>query len=976
MAGENSTGARPAGVNGQNLGAYSQPEQPDQAPVGNQPLDLSTPAARVVENEARSRRNDERRVRRETGEASVEEDEPLLELVDGEPERQRDDRQSEGNTPGPETRGRSERSLEVIWEALQQEGEARTRALEVIGAALGAPTTSREKDKDAAKVRALLTEAPVVEGAGCQLQRNRLDQRLLNVISLGFHLPLTLCTNDAIDAVRRKPALLQCKSQHDAWGNKISVVDVTAGWPDEYEMSSEDWRDAWTNFSQMLPEVLSPEGVLRMRQHYDYLVQHPYFRVCFTAILRFDIHIRHDYFWGKICKPFEVGLPDYVAALMQEQNVVALEASSSFLGRAQESRSSSSSRGPRFQPYDRPPDRGHGAVQGGGFGGDQRRGFNDGSGGRPFRTGRSSVSAGPLCLICAKSGHRADRCTQTRLPNDTPVVSGACERDRIITTYRAEAFEAELRRWDLWECFGSLPTRLRCGFPIGNMEPLTRTFTPDNHKGGLEHMDFIKAYVDEQVGLGHMSGPFSRGQVERLLGSHFRSSPLSVVEKPNAPGKWRLIQNCSFKDEHGVSVNDMIDSEDFPTVWGTAAEVADIIANAPEGAQFATLDIDAAFRRIPIYPPHKAYLVIQCEPGAFYIDHVCPFGVSSGTGLQGSVMDPFVAFLDARGWGPNRKWVDDLLNGRYPVAGSADSGWVYAHGVQDIFGLAASLGVPLHQEKWTPHAFEAEYAGFAWDAANRTVTLAEKKRLKYLGRVEDALRSAKGGASRMGLLAVQKLNGTLSHCAFVYPHGRTFLSGLYAFAASFRSEFAPRYPPKSIVSDLGWWRDVLSKPSVKRTLRPRKTLTDLDVWVDASSSWGIGLVMGDTWDAWKWAVPYEEWHSNGRDIGWAEMVAIELALRALEETGVHDADVLIRSDNEGVVHALRRGRSRNFQVNLSIRRTEALCMALNIVVQPVYVNTKINRADPVSRGIPDPSLRRSKARFTLPQEVSIYLDHV
>ncbi|CDO73728.1 hypothetical protein BN946_scf185015.g56 [Trametes cinnabarina] len=349
--------------------------------------------------------------------------------------------------------------------------------------------------------------------------------------------------------------------------------------------------------------------------------------------------------------------------------------------------------------------------------------------------------------------------------------------------------------------------------------------------------------------------------------------------------------------------------------------------------------------------------------------------LARGRVCKAQSMGPFVAFLDARGWGPNRKWVDDLLNGRYPVAGSADVGWTYTHSVQDIFKLAESLGIPLHQEKWTPHAFEAEYAGFAWDAGHRTVALAEKKRLKYLGRVEDALCSSKDKALHMDLHTVQKLNGTLSHCAFIYPHGRTFLSGLYAFAASFRSKFAPRYPPKSVIVDLGWWRDVLAKPSAKRALRPRRSLTDLDVWVDASSAWGIGLITGATWDAWKWAVPYETWHSDGRDIGWAEMVAIELALRTLEEAGIRDADVLIRSDNEGVIHALQRGRSRNFQVNLSIRRTEALCMALNIVIRPIYVNAKINRADPVSRGIPDPSLQRAKARFSLPQEVSKYLAH-
>lgn len=163
-------------------------------------------------------------------------------------------------------------------------------------------------------------------------------------------------------------------------------------------------------------------------------------------------------------------------------------------------------------------------------------------------------------------------------PVITPAVSGASERDRIITPYRAEVFEAELRKWGIWEAFSYLPTRLRCGFPIGDMEPLTRTFTPENHKGGKEHMDFIEEYVREQVGLGHMTGPYTRTQLEEILGGHFRSSPLSVVEKAGSAGKWRLIQNCSFPDEFGISVNDMIDSDDFPTEWGTASEVAEIVS--------------------------------------------------------------------------------------------------------------------------------------------------------------------------------------------------------------------------------------------------------------------------------------------------------------------------------------------------------------------------------------------------------------
>ena len=146
----------------------------------------------------------------------------------------------------------------------------------------------------------------------------------------------------------------------------------------------------------------------------------------------------------------------------------------------------------------------------------------------------------------------------------------------MTTTYGAEEFEAVLTERGLLHRHVRLATRLRLGFPLGDMRPLEETFTPDNHKAGVDHLDFIQDYVREQVALGHMTGPYTQRQVHEILGSHFRTSPLAVTEKPNSKSGWRLIQNCSYKDRHGVSVNSMIDADDFPTKWGTAAQVAEV----------------------------------------------------------------------------------------------------------------------------------------------------------------------------------------------------------------------------------------------------------------------------------------------------------------------------------------------------------------------------------------------------------------
>ena len=400
------------------------------------------------------------------------------------------------------------------------------------------------------------------------------------------------------------------------------------------------------------------------------------------------------------------------------------------------------------------------------------------------------------------------------------------------------------------------------------------------------------------------------------------------------------------------------------------------VATAPPGTQVATLDIESAFRNIPVLPAHKAYLVVQCRKGDFYIDHVVPFGIASGVGLQGRVMDGLVDVLDALEMGPNRKWVDDLWNMRYPVEEPRPGVYLYGHDVQDIYELAGIMRVPWSAEKCRPHDAVGTYFGFLWDLPRKRASLPPEKRERYLSKLASFLAEAKEGRARVTWKAAMSLNGTLSHICFIYPQGRAFLTSLCGFIASFGDRvrrFAPRFPPPSLIRDLEWWRKALENPGIYRDLVPRGPLRDLDMWVDASTDWGIGLVVGERCAAWKWAVPTSEWKTNGRDIGWAEMIAVELATRYLDQIGTENSDILVRGDNMGVVGAFERGRSRNYQVNESIRRTEVVCMSRNIRITLQYVNTKENRADEVSRGAPSPRLLPLNIAFSLPPELSPFL---
>lgn len=163
-------------------------------------------------------------------------------------------------------------------------------------------------------------------------------------------------------------------------------------------------------------------------------------------------------------------------------------------------------------------------------------------------------------------------------PTITPVIRGGSGRDRIITPYRADAFERRLRTLKLLQKHPHLPGRIRHGFPMGNFTPLKKTYAPRNHAPRPRHLQFVKEYINEQVSLGRMTGPYDMNTVKKVLKSDFMSSPLLVISKAGSPGKFRLIQDCSRKNKDGFSVNDFVNAEDFPTEWGNADEVAQIVS--------------------------------------------------------------------------------------------------------------------------------------------------------------------------------------------------------------------------------------------------------------------------------------------------------------------------------------------------------------------------------------------------------------
>jgi hypothetical protein len=189
--------------------------------------------------------------------------------------------------------------------------------------------------------------------------------------------------------------------------------------------------------------------------------------------------------------------------------------------------------------------------------------------------------------------------------------------------------------------------------------------------------------------------------------------------------------------------------------------------------------------------------------------------------------------------------------------------------LRNIFGLESAL---VHV--CTPHL---------WDFDLRMVTLPEHKCHKYLSCITIYTSEAK-----VSIEATAKLLGTLQHTSFIYTLGCSYLPSITHFLSTFQGRtFRLHFLPHDVRRHLSWCQNVLRCPNISHSLHCC-TFMDKDIWADASTSWGIGLVVGGRWAAWKLA---NGWQGNGHDIGWAETIMMELTVLWIAAIGIFDAYV-------------------------------------------------------------------------------------
>ena len=209
------------------------------------------------------------------------------------------------------------------------------------------------------------------------------------------------------------------------------------------------------------------------------------------------------------------------------------------------------------------------------------------------------------------------------------------------------------------------------------------------------------------------------------------------------------------------------------------------------------------------------------------------------------------------------------------------------------------LGIPWELTKDTDFSSCPIFLGFEWDLTHKTVKLAEAKGQKYAHAIRDWLQT-----EAHTLAEVEKLHRKLIHVSLVIPEGSAYITSLQSMLGLFSNRpFMPCTQPQGMISELNWWLSTLESPHPIPIPYFLKA-SDHNTLSDASSSFGIAIVIGDKWRPWQLQ---PGWNKDDRDIGWAESVGFEFLVTTLLTLDDSSLPLLVYGDNQGVINAWKKG---------------------------------------------------------------------
>ena len=448
-----------------------------------------------------------------------------------------------------------------------------------------------------------------------------------------------------------------------------------------------------------------------------------------------------------------------------------------------------------------------------------------------------------------------------------------------------------------------------------------------NHPSVLGQADIVGNIIEREIKLGRVCGPFTSPPFD-----NFHVSPLALVPKQEL-GKYRLIHNLSYPRDN--SVNSAIPKEHTSVSYDTLDSALEWVLSYGRGSLIAKVDIEEAYRIIPIHP-ESFHLLGFTWGNKWYFDRFLPFGLSYSCQL-------FERFSSAVQWILIEKYgvpaMTHILDDYMFFGPPRDDTCMIS--VNTFMHVAKVLNIPIKASKTVPPTTCAVLYGIEVDSVRM------EARLPY-----DKLCKARDAVERIqhkGKVTMKELRSAIGFLAFtcktVMP-GRTFLRRLWDLT---KGDAKPHHHirlSKGAQLDLRAWAYFLQHHNGVTLLSDLRWVSSVRLCflTDAAGNGGYSAVFGNKWICGEWPATWANLHITVLEL---YPICAALELWALE---LSNRCIVFWCDNEAVCHIINHRTSKDPNVMILMRKLIVTTMTHNIMFRTAHIPGHDNKlADSLSR---------------------------
>ena len=330
-----------------------------------------------------------------------------------------------------------------------------------------------------------------------------------------------------------------------------------------------------------------------------------------------------------------------------------------------------------------------------------------------------------------------------------------------------------------------------------------------------------------------IGGPgWTADAVHWFLDGDFFITPCGAVPKGDDP-HGRIVHNYSHKFD-GISINSTLLNNSVQYISFKAR-----VELLSQVSWYFKVDLKNGYRQVPVNPKDWHTQVYSLGPAEFYIDLAMPFGKANSSKKFCAWTDLWfssfahryrqvVSYRSVLG-----SYVDDGFGGTNTQTNS-----LTMLKTLPIVGRATTTEINLAKSRGP--ATKLVILGLLYCSGTRSCRLGETKRTKYMSRIQLVLSAPVTTSKRL-----EQLAGNLCFAAWVEPFCRPLLAPVFSIIVPDKPTTRIVIPPFTLTALRIWQRVLQRNRGLSFThIRNKSPAVLTPIFVDASTSWGIGGVHG------------------------------------------------------------------------------------------------------------------------------------